>query len=182
MTKSETGTTSRRGSARWLLLAFAGFLGLNIGAALFATAVIFPVWSASPEAAVNWQRVVDEARFFVVVSPLVLALAVAVLVASVWAGREVRFWMRAAAVLYLIFFVATVSYFVPGQAALQGDPAALLPAQELSGSLQRWVALNWVRQVVGLLAFGFALHVLGLSYTARRERPAVAHPRQKVGP
>jgi hypothetical protein len=45
MTKSDHAgdTPSRRGFARWLLLAFAGFLGLNIGAALFAATVIFPV-------------------------------------------------------------------------------------------------------------------------------------------
>jgi hypothetical protein len=160
----------RGGFIRWLMLAFAGLLGLNIGAALFATVVIFPVWSASPEAAVEWQRVVDEARFFVVVSPLVLVLAVATLVASWWVDSEVRSWMRIAAASYLVFFAVTMAYFLPGQAALQGEAAALLPRQELSASLQRWVALNWVRQVAGLLALGSALHALGLSYVVRRAR------------
>jgi hypothetical protein len=171
---NHAGDTPRYcGFARWLLLAFAGFLGLNIGAALFATVVIFPVWSASPEAAAAWQRVVDEARFFIVVSPLVLVLAVASLVASGWVERGVRLWMRIAAVLYLVFFAATMIYFVPAQAALHGDTAAFLPAQELSASLQRWVTLNWVRQLVGLLAFGSALHALGLSYAIRHAQEAV---------
>jgi hypothetical protein len=159
-----------RGFARWLLLAFAGLLGLNIGAALFATVVIFPVWSASPEAAVAWERTVDEARFFGVVSPLVLVLAIATLVASRWMDRSIRGWMRAAAVLYLLFFAATLAYFVPGQATLQGGVAALRPPQELSASLQQWVMLNWVRQGVGLLAFGSALHALGLAYSLRYAR------------
>jgi hypothetical protein len=173
-------TPSSRGFARWLLLAFAGFLGLNVGAGLLASVVIFPVWSASPEAAAAWQRAVDEARFFIVVSPLVLVLAVASLVASWWVDRDVRLWMRTAAVLYLVFFAATMVYFVPGQAALQGDTAAFLPAQELSASLQRWITLNWVRQVVGLLAFGSALHALGLSYTVRHAQSAVAQSPHEV--
>jgi hypothetical protein len=173
-------TPSHGGFIRWLLLAFAGFLGLNIGAALLATVVIFPVWSASPEAAVEWQRVVDEARFFVVVSPLVLVLAVATLVASWWVDREVRLWMRIAAASYLVFFAATMAYFVPGQAALQGEAAALLRRQELSASLQRWVALNWVRQVAGLLALGSALHALGLSYVVRRARRGTVPSKQEA--
>jgi hypothetical protein len=160
-------TPRRRAFARCILLAFAGILGLNIGAALFATVVIFPVWSASPEAAAAWQRVVDESRFFMVVSPLVLVLALGSLVASAWVDRGARLWMRTAAVLYLVFFAATMAYFVPAQAALQGHTAAVLPAQELSASLQRWVTLNWVRQLLGLLALGSALHALGLSYALR---------------
>jgi hypothetical protein len=198
--------------ARWLLLVFAALLGLNMGAALFSSVVVFPVWSGSPEAAVGWQRVVDEGRFFVVISPLALVLAVATLLVSgrvdrtlrFWVrtaaalylvffvvisplalvlavatllvsgrvDRTLRFWVRTAATLYLVFFVATLVYFVPGQAALQGDAAALLPPEELGASLRRWVALNWVRQAVGLLTFGAALHALGLSYAGTHSAAA----------
>jgi hypothetical protein len=158
--------------ARRLLLAFAALLGLNMGAALFSSVVVFPVWSGSPEAAVGWQRVVDEGRFFVVISPLALVLAVATLLVSGRVDRTLRFWVRTAATLYLVFFVATLVYFVPGQAALQGDAAALLPPEELGASLRRWVALNWVRQAVGLLTFGAALHALGLSYAGTHSAAA----------
>jgi hypothetical protein len=156
-----------RGFPRWVFLAFTGLLGLNVGAALFASVVIFPLWSGSPEAAVAWERTVDEARFFGVVSPLVLVLATATLIVSRWLEPGARRWMRAAAVLYLLFFAATLAYFVPGQAALQGEAAALRPPQELSASLKEWVMSNWGRQFVGLLAFGSALHALGLSYSVR---------------
>jgi hypothetical protein len=165
----------------WLSFAFAVGLGVNVGGALLATTVIFPAWSASPEAAAAWTGAVDETRFFVAVSPLVLILAVATLLASWRAAPEARPWMRVAAVLYILFFVATLAYFVPGQLAMKGEAGPLLPPGDLGSMLQRWVTLNWVRQAVGLVAFASAVHALGLAYagaarsreTARRADDAV---------
>jgi hypothetical protein len=54
------------------------------------------------------------------------------------------------------------------QAAMQREPAAPIPQAEFSAMLQRWVQMNWVRQGIGLLAFGSVLHALGLAYEARR--------------
>jgi hypothetical protein len=150
--------------ALWLSFAFAVGLGVNVGGALLATTAIFPVWSASPEAAAAWTGAVDETRFFVAVSPLVMILAAATLLASWRAAPEARPWMRVAAVLYILFFVGTLAYFVPGQIAMKGETGALLPPGELGSLLQRWVALNWVRQAVGLVAFTSAIHALGLAY------------------
>jgi hypothetical protein len=157
--------------ALWLSFAFAVGLGVNVGGALLATTAIFPAWSASPQAAVAWTGAVDETRFFVAVSPLVMVLAVATLLASWRAAPEARRWMRVAAVLYILFFVATLAYFVPGQLAMKGEAGALLPPADLGSMLQRWVALNWVRQAVGLVAFASSVHALGLAYAgAARSR------------
>jgi hypothetical protein len=155
------------GLVQGLLFAYAALVGINVGGALLASAVVFPAWSASPEAAMAWARPVDEARFFAVVSPVVLLLAVSVLVTAQFRGTALRRWMRWAGALYVLFFVITVGYFVPGQAALQGEAAAALAAPELAVALERWVRFNWLRQALGLATFGVALHTLGTAYRLR---------------
>ena len=154
---------------RFVIFAFAAVVGINIGGALLASVVIFPVWSASPEAAAAWNGVVNEARFFVVVSPLALLLAIVTGIASWWAEAPLRKWMRLSAVLFIAFFVITIAYFVPGQARLKGEAGAVLPQAELAAQLQTWVTLNWGRQALGVIAFGAALHAVGLSYRHRKE-------------
>lgn len=153
--------------SHYILLAFAFVLSINVGGALLATTVIFPVWSASPEAASAWTGLVNEARFFIIVSPIVLLLAVALLLFSGRAPRECRTWIRLSAGLYMVFFLATLIYFVPGQEALQGTAAKELSRDALSHRLQQWIALNWIRQAVGVSALGAALYALG-HRTAKR--------------
>jgi hypothetical protein len=165
-----------RGPRQWLLFAYAAGLGINIGGALLATTVIFPVWATSPEAAAAWDRSIDEARFFMLLSPLVLLLAVSSGVVTRRSEAELRWSMRASAVLYVLFFAATLGYFVPGQAALQGDAAASMAHAEHAELLRQWLQLNWIRQSIGILAFALALHSLGLSYrtdASPRDQPSV---------
>ena len=149
---------------RWLLFAFTLLMGIGVGGALLTTVVIFPAWTASPEAATSWPNTVNEGLFFVVVSPLLFLLSLATLIASWRVTPPLSKWMRIATILYILIFVATMLYFVPGQLAMKGEAGARIPAAELSSMLQRWVALNWIRQGVGVLAFGAALHALGISY------------------
>ena len=152
-----------------MIFAFAAVVGINVGGALLASVVIFPVWSVSPEAAAAWNGAVDEARFFVVVSPLALLLAVVTAIVSWRAEPPLRKWMRLSAVLFIAFFVVTMAYFVPGQARMKGEAGAVLPQAELAAQLRTWVTLNWGRQALGVIAFGAALHAAGLSYRRRKE-------------
>ena len=119
-------TQVHQGAMHWLLFAYTFVLAVNVGGALLATAVIFPVWSASPATAKAWTGVVNEAPFFVVVSPIVLLLAIATLIMSGRAPKQRRAWIRVSTGLYLVFFVATLTYFVPGQAALHGTTGVQL--------------------------------------------------------
>lgn len=160
-----------RPAVRWLLFAFTMLMGICVGGALLTTVVIFPAWSASPEAAAGWRNVVNEGLFFVVASPSLFLLSLATLIASWWAAPPpLRKRMRIATILYIAIFIVTMLYFVPGQVAMKGEAGARMPAAELGSMLRQWVTLNWVRQGVGVLAFGAALHALGLSYGMARGR------------
>jgi hypothetical protein len=159
--------------ARWTAFAFAFAVGINIGGALLATVVIFPVWSHSQAAAMAWEGRVDEASFFVVVAPIAMLLAVASFAASWRASPAARRWMRIAPLFYAAFFIITITYFVPEQLAMKGEAGARLPSMELAGRLERWVILNWVRQVFGVTVFLAALHALGLTYCGVMRRTLV---------
>lgn len=155
---------------RGLLFAFTLLMGIGVGGALLTTVVIFPAWTASPEAATSWPNTVNEGRFFVVVSPLLFLLALATLIASWRVAPPLRKWIRIATIIYILIFIVTMLYFVPGQVTMKGEAGARIPVAELGSMLERWVALNWIRQGVGVLAFGAALHALGLSYRMADKR------------
>jgi uncharacterized membrane protein len=117
---------------------------------------------------------VNEAAFFMRVSPVVLVLAVVSLVMSPRAPVESRRWIRLSAGLYLLFFAATLAYFVPGQEALRGAGGASIADADLESRLQTWVALNWVRQAVGVFTLAAALHALTLSHAHSPRTPRAA--------
>lgn len=155
---------------RGLLLCFTALMGIEVGAGAFVTFVIFPLWTASPGAAIGWTGdmpyYVEEGRFFIFASPLLFLLSVATLIASWHVEPHVRTWLRIATVSFIIIFVVTLAYFVPAQNLMKGQAGTKIPAAELGSMLRRFVTLNWVRQASGLLAFGAALHAFALSYRA----------------
>lgn len=152
---------------RCLLFALTALMGIEMGAGAFVTAVIFPLWTASPEAAIGWTPntpyYVEEGVFFILVSPLLFLLSIVMLIAGRLAAPPLRLWLRIATISYLLIFIVTLAYFVPLQDMVKGQ-AGNDSIAELSSMLQRFVALNYFRQAIGLLAFGAALHTLGLSY------------------
>ena len=153
---------------RGLLFAFAALMGIEFGAGMFVTAVIFPLWTASPEAAIGWTAnrpyYVEEGVFFIVISPTLFLLSIITLIAGWRAAPPLRFWLRIATISFIILFVATLAYFVPLQDMVKGEAGTKVSTAELGLMLKRFVALNYIRQAIGLFAFGSALHALGLSY------------------
>lgn len=152
----------------WLLFAFTALMGIELGAGAFVTAVICPLWTASPQAALGWTAntpyYVEEGVFFILVSPLLLLLSIVTLIAGRRAAPPLRLWLRIATISYMLIFIVTLAYFVPLQDMVKGEAGTKISMAELSSMLQRFAALNYLRQAIGLLTFGAALHALGLSY------------------
>jgi hypothetical protein len=153
---------------RALLFAFAALTGIEMGAGAFVTSVIFPLWTASPQAAIGWTTstpyYVEEGVFFIIASPLLFLLSIVTLVAGWRAIPPLRLWLRIATIAYILVFIMTLAYFVPLQDMVKGEAGTKIPAAELSSMLRRFVTFNYIRQAIGLLTFGAALHALGLSY------------------
>jgi hypothetical protein len=159
----QPGTLLRR-----LLFVFTALTGIELGAGLFVTRIVFPMWASSPEAAIGWTigspRYIEEGDFFMFTSPLLALLAISTMIAGWRAAPPLRLWLRIATITFFAIFIWTVAYFIPFQALVKGDPGKQYPTSELSSMLQWFVGLNYIRQIFLVLAFGAALHALGLSY------------------
>jgi len=155
-----------------MLFLFAAAIGIEAGAGLFTTVVVFPVWAGSPEAATGFRPGVpyylEEGDFFMFSSSLAALASIVTLVAGWRAPAPLGRWLRMATISFLIVAVWSAAYFVPIQdTTFKGAAGLKISREELAAGLQRFVALNYVRQLVILFAFGAALHALGLSYRMR---------------
>src|SRR5687767_15189122 len=81
-----TSTPQNRPFLHWILFAYAMILGIETGGALFTTRVVFPAWTQSPEAVVQWKPdnifYMEEGDFFMYASTLTFILSVITLIAS----------------------------------------------------------------------------------------------------
>ena len=154
----------------WILFAYVVATGIETGAALFASVVVFPVWTASPEVVITWKPempyYMQEGDFFMFASSMtiVLALAVVIVYARRRGSSSARPWALASALTFLLLAAVTGAYFLPEQDRLHGDAGAALPRAEVAAALERFVELNWIRQALLVVAFIAAVHALGLSY------------------
>lgn len=160
----------------WLLAAFTALQGIELGAGLFTTLAVFPVWAGSPERAIGWvvsnPFYIEEGDFFMFATPTLMLLATLTLIFGWKAALPVRFWLRAATILFIIVFVWSVAYFIPVQAVVKGDAGAKLPVEQLATMLRNFVWLNYVRLAMLVAAFGMALHAFGTAYRLRGTPPS----------
>src|SRR5687768_2161169 len=159
----------------WTIFIFAALLGIELGAAAFTSVVVFPVWTASPEAAIAWTPGnpyhMEEGDFFMFASPSVMLASIIALIASWRAAPQLRFWLRIASILFIVIFVWSMVYFVPIQdTTLKGEAGANLPREELASKLRMFASLNYIRIAAIVVSFGCTLHALGLSYQIRNNR------------
>jgi hypothetical protein len=149
--------------SRALLTLFALVLGVEAGAGLFEAVVVVPLWSESLDAARHWAAsaplVPEGGRFFGVASPLLSLITIAVLLTSRRLEPAARRPALAAAAIVFVLIVATFAYYLPGQSAMKA-PSETFTDSNFSSQAQLWVRLNWVRQLVGLVAFWLSLRAL----------------------
>ena len=170
----------------WILFAYVLAIGIETGAGLFASVVVFPVWTASPEVVVTWKPAmpyyIEEGDFFMFSSSATLILALAVVILNARRrGSGARPWALGSALTFLLLAAWTAAYFLPEQDRVHGDAGAGLPRAEVAVMLERFVELNWIRQALLVAAFVAAVHALGLSYrsaksVALQNAPASASP------
>ena len=121
---------------RWLLFAFTALVGIELGAGLFVTRIVFPLWASSPEASIGWTvgspRYIEEGDFFMFSSPTLMLLCIATLIAGWRAAPPLRLWLRISTISFIIIFIWTVAYFLPLQALVKGDPGRQYTTAEIS--------------------------------------------------
>jgi hypothetical protein len=157
---------------QWTLFGFAALLGIELGAGAFTTVVVFPVWAASPEAAIGFRPGVpyylEEGDFFMFSSTITTLASIVALIAGWRTTPSLRKWIRVASILFIIVAIWSAFYFIPVQdVSFKGEAGSQIPRDELASMLKTFVSLNYVRQVMIVVSFIAALHALGLAYRKR---------------
>ena len=79
---------------QWILFDYVIALGIETGAGLFTSVVVFPVWTASPEIVISWKPTMpyfmQDGDFFMISSSTTMFLALTVVILNRRLPAEVR--------------------------------------------------------------------------------------------
>ena len=158
--------------ARVFLWLFVIALGIELGAGLYETLVVMPLWQTAPPDSVigyyqhnvaNPQFTLNAGgRFWMVATPLVGLTAFAALVSGWRTPAEQRKWLIIGTVLAILVVASTFAWFVPNIIKLHSQ-TMVMNADEITGLTNLWVRLNLVRIVVYSAAWLAALRAFSMS-------------------
>lgn len=164
--------------AQVFLWLFVIALGIELGAGLYETLVVLPLWAAAPPDSVtayyqhnaaNPQFALNAGgRFWIFFTPLVGLTSIAALLSGLKTRPEHRKWRVAGTILALIVVISTFAWFVPNIIKLTGKDVLTMSADEITGVTNWWVRLNWVRVVVYSAGWLAALRALSIPPKAER--------------
>ena len=128
--------------------------GLNLAPMMFESFTSDRTWASNPPDSFHMflgQYGHQTAHYWRVVSPLAsLAFVLSLIVG--WQVPERRLWLSVAFVLYLVVQLSTMVYFVPEQEGLISS-AGSVSRDVLRSRANRWMFLNYFRNVAGVLAY-----------------------------
>jgi hypothetical protein len=150
-----------------ILFLFIINLGTAFGAGIYETRIVLPLWFSKGEKGyrVNTkaiQEIETGRKFwgFVTTMPLTL-LTIANLIAALQSQGAIHDWWLVAAVITFIERVGTFAFFIP--TAIKLEKADTLSPSSIHGLVSLWTRLNYVRNILTLIAWATALRALLLS-------------------
>ena len=163
--------------AQLFLWLFVIALGIEIGAGLYETLVVMPLWDIAPPDSVrayyqlnaaNPQFALDAGhKFWMFSTPLVGLTALATLLSGLRTHPLHRKWRIAGTILALVVVASTFAWFVPNIIRLYGKDVMTMSDGELTSLTNWWVRLNWVRVV--LYSAGWLCALRAFSIQEREE-------------
>ena len=140
----------------WL---FVIVLGIEIGAGLYETLVVLPLWTLGPPDSVVAYHQHNIAypqfalnaggRFWIYFTPLTGLTAILALLSGLRTHPEHRTWRITGSCLAIIVVISTFAWFVP-KIIILGRGGAGLNGEQIASLTNWWVRLNWVRVVLYL--------------------------------
>ena len=157
---------------RIFLWLFVIVLGLEMGAGLYETFVVLPLWVYPPPDSViayYHHNAADPqftlhagTHFWIFNTPLVGLLSIATLLTGFRTRPEHRCWRMAGSILALIVVIFTFAWFVPNIMRLNGDRVLQMSPADIASTTTWWVRLNWVRAVVYFAGWLAALRAFSI--------------------
>lgn len=155
--------------ARITLWLFVIALGLELGAGIYESRIVVPLWASGiPDTLAEgnpFARVAIDAgmRFWKYMTSLVALLALATLLTGFGTAAAERAWRSVAAVAELCVVASTLLYFRPTLVRLFMGHGAGLSDAGLASTVRRWVLLGRARIVVTFGAWCAALAALAIA-------------------
>jgi hypothetical protein len=164
--------TQKSSIAEIFLWLFVIVLGIEIGAGLYETIVIVPMWAGSPPDSLiafyqhnraNPEMTINAGgRFWIFATPMVGLLSIAVLLTGSWANTAQRRLRTIGSGLALLVVISTFVWFVPNLILLQSKEVLTMDANKLASLANWWFNLNWVRCFLYVTAWLSALRALAI--------------------
>jgi len=158
----------------WL---FVIVLGVEMGAGLYETLVVVPVWASNvPDSVIAYYRhntadpqlaLTPGLRFWIFNTPLLGLVSIAALLSGLRTSPEHRKWRIAGTGLSIILVAATFAWFVPNIIKLGSADVLTMSREEVASTANAWVNLNWVRVMAGSLAWLAGLRAFSISSKER---------------
>jgi len=142
-----------------MLWLFVILLGLDLGAGLYETRVVVPLWTGGVPATLAesnpYGGVAAAAgmRFWAMVSPLLAIVTVLALVTGLRVPQPQFGWRLAATIIELVVVAATLVYFAPTAKRLLMTHGAGMSADAIASIVRMWVALSWGRVALSAIAW-----------------------------
>ncbi len=146
-------------------------LGIDLGAGLYETVVVVPVWShagaesiigyyelnmANPQFSLN-----AGPKFWSFLTPAVGLFAIATLATSFKTSPQHRKWRIAGSSLAVFMVACTFAWFVPNIIKLF-YAVPNMPAADIATTAKWWVNLNYGRVVIGITAWIWILRAFAI--------------------
>ena len=154
----------------WLLVIM---LGIEIGAGLYETIVVVPMWAGSPPdslVAYYQHKVANPemtenagGKFWIFATPTLGLLSIAVLLTNRRAYPAQRRMRAVGGGLALMVVAFTFAWFVPNIMLLQSAEVLTMKPEQAASLSNWWFWLNWARVVLYAAAWLSALRALTLS-------------------
>jgi hypothetical protein len=145
----------------WLWVLAVTFL---MGGGVFEHSVLTPIWAGSPpESVTSWPHGVAQARFFGIVTPVILLISLAMLIAASWMPPRVRKWALFAGLSFVAIGISSAVFFVPILQKTIGARGAGLSPEEITTLANQFVMWNWARWILMIGAWAAGLRALTLS-------------------
>lgn len=154
--------------AKASLCAFAFLIGMQLGASVYETLVITPLWAgALPDSVRNWNVAtrypIMPGNFWTVITPLQALALLGALISMWFVPGPLRKWMMLVGICGLAVDLSTGLFFVPILRKTIFNNGAGLSGTEITRLATMWVNWNYVREIVGFAGWACAISAICVS-------------------
>jgi hypothetical protein len=141
--------------------------GLQMGAAVFETLVVTPLWAGSlPESVTNWnqnaQYIINPGLYWTKGTPFYALCSLLMVIFAWFMPKAQRNFTLFAGIIAIAIVIVTGVFFIPILLKTIATRGAGLSGAEITLMVNSWVNWNWLRMAAGFAAWLAAIRAISL--------------------